>query len=523
MGYKRMKAEDVYEIFRRYHGGQKISQIAAAEERQRKTVRYYLKKLKGMGFRKEREFPDKEELYKAISKILTKRERKKNAYSELDGLEEKLKVLIQDTCEPVFPKTAFEIVKELNNLTCSYTTFKRFVKDKKILKEKQKDIIRIELPPAEEMQIDYGKMGMLYENKCKHKKNVYALITVLSHCRLPFIQFVYKQDQISFTGSVIDSFEYYEGVPVRVSIDNLKSGVIKPDLYDPKLNRTFADMAEYYKTFIDPCRVGKWSDKGKVERVVPMARQLFRKLKHLHPEANLNELNKYALTWCREEYGMKDHGTTNLKPFQVFQTIEKEKLIKLPSDRFVIPEWKKVIVHPDRFIQVDKKRYALPKQYIGHQLWAKKVENMVYVYEDYQLIRQYTVPKKHFTYYPGDFPEVKREMMEGGYPKYLLGQAKLFGESAYQLIEQILTPHAYLTARRAQGVLQVMKEYQRKTYFDLICKKAYRMKVNNPKSFRQMMEQERVQMKFDFESISTSDLGKEMTRGTSYYFSGTNP
>ncbi len=78
---------------------------------------------------------------------------------------------------------------------------------------------------------------------------------VLAHSRLPFIQFVHTQDQKSFVGSFIDMFEYYGGVTEIQSIDNLKSGVIKPDLYDPKLNKSLQEMIEYYATFIDPCRI----------------------------------------------------------------------------------------------------------------------------------------------------------------------------------------------------------------------------------------------------------------------------
>ena len=43
-------------------------------------------------------------------------------------------------------------------------------------------------------------------------------------------------------------------------IDNLKTGVIKPDLYDPKLNRAYAEMAEHYGCLIDPARAEETRD-----------------------------------------------------------------------------------------------------------------------------------------------------------------------------------------------------------------------------------------------------------------------
>lgn len=62
-------------------------------------------------------------------------------------------------------------------------------------------------------------------------------------------------------------------------MDNLKSGVLAPDLWNPTINKTCAEMAEHYGVFIDPCRVATPTDKGKVERFVPSARELFRKLR----------------------------------------------------------------------------------------------------------------------------------------------------------------------------------------------------------------------------------------------------
>ena len=58
-------------------------------------------------------------------------------------------------------------------------------------------------------------------------------------------------------------------------IDNLKTGVIKPDLYDPPLNRAYAEMAEHYGCLIDPARAEKPRDKPRVERMMPYVRDSF--------------------------------------------------------------------------------------------------------------------------------------------------------------------------------------------------------------------------------------------------------
>ena len=515
-----MTRDDLFQIFRRYHAGQSLSSIALLEKRQRKTIRYYLKKLKGAGFCKGIPFPQKEELYIAIDKILASAVRRNLAISELEECQKEIEGLINHPDDPVVPKIAFEIVKERRSLTSSYSSFKRFIRVKGLF-QKQNSITRIELPPGEECQIDYGHMGLLFDKKLGQCCRIYSFIATLSHSRHKFIQFVKRQTKESFVGSIIDFLEYLGGVVKRMLIDNLKAGVIKPDLYDPKINRALQEMAEYYGIFVDPCRVGKATDKGKVERAVPVARQLFRKLKHLYPEASLEELNKYAKDWCINEYGMKEHGTTNEKPYEVFIQREKITLMSLPAERFKIAQWKKLTIHPDRFVQLNKKRYGIPESVYkgGMELWGKQVDNRVYIYDlNYHLLREYVVPQqKSYAYYPGDFPEIKREMMEGKYPQYLLKKAQNLGEKAYELIEQVLTPHAYLNSRRAQGFLEIMEKYRCCEYFETVCQKALKEKIHLPRLFHQLMKQEESQLKLEFEGISISSLGQEMIRDIDYY------
>ena len=58
-----------------------------------------------------------------------------------------------------------------------------------------------------------------------------------------------------------DLFDFLGGVPRRVVLDNLTTGVIKADLYDPRINRGYEEMANHYGVLIDPARAGKPKDK----------------------------------------------------------------------------------------------------------------------------------------------------------------------------------------------------------------------------------------------------------------------
>lgn len=518
MGYHAMKTEEVYEILRRHASGQSVSEISRNLELDRKTVRKYIGHGKRLGIISRLGTEERDENMRILRGLIQNTTRKRPLFEELEPYEEEVKELITTPRNPMKPKTAYECIRERYGLKGSYETFKIFCRVRNIRKTSRKVPIRIETAPGEEIQIDYGKAGLKNDKITEKNRVVHGYIMQMCHSRKPFIQFVYSQTKESFCESFMDGLEYYGGAPERCIIDNLKAGILKADIYDPRYNRTFSELAEHYGVFIDPARVAKGDDKGKVERLVPVMRELFRKLIYIHPDASLQELNRYAREWCTEEYGNRPHGTTGLPPEDLFQNTEKESLKKLPGERFELTYWRQAKVHPDQFIQFEKKRYGVPAKYRGETVWVKRQGKMVYIYHNHELIKQYVVSGRKYAYDPNDFPDVKREMMEGTYPGYLVRTAGKYGKNAQDLVKIILQPKAYLNARRALGVLDLMKKHYEEDYFDRICRTAVENRVKNPRVIRQMFKDEEDQMEMDFSVPSISDQGNKMIRNTDYYF-----
>jgi transposase len=513
-----MEKEDLLGIHRRWYAEHSISSIAAGLGMDRKTVRQYIEKFLAAGLQQGGPEANKEALCTVFEQILPCTERAKPVWKELEGHEDEIRQLVHDEKEPVKPKSAYLILKHKYRINASYESFKGFVRAKGLATKVRKQALVMELPPGKETQADYGKVGLLQDPHSNKNRVVWAFCTTLSCSRLPFVQFVHTQKQESFVESLIDSFEFYAGTTEFVSIDNLKAGVIKPDLWDPKLNKSLAEMAEHYGIFIDPCRVAKSTDKGKVERFIPVARELFRMLKHMHPGADIVELNRLAREWCREDYGTREHGSTKTPPIQAFESLEKPVLRPLPAERFEVPLWKEVKVHPgDGFFTFDGRRFAVPA-YRGKKVWVRYTHRsrMLRVFSDLKLIREYVVGHERVNYLPGDFPEVQEQMMRGTYPQYLLGKAAEFGKDASALVETVLKPHAYVNARRAQGMLEVMKQFHRTPFFGSVCREALRRGVKVPSTFRTMLTDEQNQLHFEF-SLPLSAAGQKMIRDIGYY------
>ena len=73
----------------------------------------------------------------------------------------------------------------------------------------------------------------------------------------------------------VAAFEFFGAVPARLVPDNLKTGVIRADVFDPKLDRACAEFAEHYGCLIDPARALKPKDEPRVERQMPYVRDSF--------------------------------------------------------------------------------------------------------------------------------------------------------------------------------------------------------------------------------------------------------
>ena len=69
------------------------------------------------------------------------------------------------------------------------------------------------------------------------------------------------------------AFRRLGGVTRVVVLDNLREGVLTPDIYDPTLNPLYRDMLRHYGVVALPCRVADPDRKGKVESGVGHAQK----------------------------------------------------------------------------------------------------------------------------------------------------------------------------------------------------------------------------------------------------------
>ena len=174
--------------------------------------------------------------------------------------------------------------------------------------------------PGSEAQIDYGKLGMWLDPASGRRVAVWVFAMILSCSRALFVQPVLKMDQASWNASHVAAFEFFGGVPARLVCDNLKTGVERPDLYDPQINLAYGELAAFYGTLIDPARARKPKDKPRIERPMPYIRDSFfagRQFELPDPDAGRGGALGH------EVYGRHKHrGLDGQTPASVFTAVE---------------------------------------------------------------------------------------------------------------------------------------------------------------------------------------------------------
>ena len=153
----------------------------------------------------------------------------------------------------------------------------------------------------------------------------------------------------------------------RVIEAKLALGLSAQRIY-PELNPKLAAFCRHYGTVLLPCLPRTPEHKGKVENSVGYVKKNALKARQF---PSLQSQNEFLREWERTVADGRIHGTTRRQVQAVF-TEEKPHLQPLPPDLFPCFREARRTVHRDSFVEVEKAYYAVPQEYIGCSVWARR-------------------------------------------------------------------------------------------------------------------------------------------------------
>lgn len=457
MARRAITMTELLETVFHWHKGESLSEISRSLGLSRNTVKKYVRLVKGAGLERGKPLPGEEELAgilkgREAGGWIPNREAPVRSYLALrDG---EISKWLED--KEMTAKQVWRLLVEGAGQRVGYTSVKRYVRERHGLGRKQV-FCRIETEAGKEAQVDFGYAGMVYDPDRGRERKVYAFVMVLSYSRHRFVRLVFGQDKGTWIECHRLAFEFFGGVPERVVLDNLKSGVVKADVYDPTLNREYGECERHYGFLADPAKARTPRHKGKVERLIRVVRQQVMAGRKFR---DLQEANERALIWCREEVGREIHGTIQRRPVEVFESEERGLLRALPEEGFECPVWKECTVHADQHIFFQKSFYSLPERFVGRKVWVRGERRLIRIYFQDKLVKTH-VPAPHPGFRRTDPLDIDSRKLAYVMPEpgKCLEEAGGLGESVRRLVEKVLERPGWTSLRKVQAVLRLGSKY----------------------------------------------------------------
>ncbi len=234
-------------------------------------------------------------------------------------------------------------------------------------------------------------------------------------------------------------------------------GLDRPDLYDPKINRSYAELAAHYGCLIDPARSRKPRDKARVERPMPYIRDSFWRGREW---SSLEQMQADAVRWSAEVAGRRScRPLDGAAPATVFAAAEQDALAPLPADPFVLAEWSRCKVGPDIHVKVGKTLYSVPWKLIGKTLDARSTATMVQLFAGGDLVKTHVRKPAGKQTDLGDYPPEKIAFHMRT-PVWCRKKAAEIGPACQELIAALLEDNALYRLRAAQGVIGLDSKHQ---------------------------------------------------------------
>jgi len=338
----------------------------------------------------------------------------------------------------------------------SYWTFWR--QFRKQFEVKPQVTIRLEHVPGEKIFFDFADGLLLTDPETGQKTKTQLFLGVMPFSSFTCGEFTLDQKQPTFTRAIENAFHAVGGVPRYAVIDNLKPGVTKAHIYDPDANLGFVEFANHWGFAVLPARPKKPKDKASVEGGIGIIQRQFYGEVRDCTFYSLKDLNAKFREFLLKlnSSPMKDHGGASRQ--DRFQN-EKQNLLPLKTSNFEVSVWKTCKVHPDCHIQVERKFYSVPHQFVGATVRVRLKTNTVEVFsENSDAIAMHARLKGQErastldAHYPEEQIAVARFEV-----RHAINLAQKIGPKTTELVEGFFkTEYPLRFLRRAQGILRLV-------------------------------------------------------------------
>ena len=374
----------------------------------------------------------------------------------------------------------FQDLVDGHGFTGGYQSVQRFVRGLRGASSPEARVI-IETRLGEECQVDYGTGPMVRDPDSGKYRRTRLFVLALGCSRKCVRLLVFKSSTRVWAELHEKAFRRLGGSTLVVVLDNLREGVLSPDIYDPRLNPLYRDVLAHYGVTALPCKVRDPDRKGKVESGVNHAQMTPLKGKKFE---SLEEAQAYLDHWEECWADKRIHGRTKRQVAAMFAE-EKPFLQALPLEPFRYYQYGVRTVHLDGCVEVEAAYYGAPPGWIGRQVDVQWDAMYVRLLDPHtgELLREHLGGKR-------GGHRIRDEDRPRRTPPHLLqllARAHKAGDSIGAVSDAIHARQGELGIRRIQGMLSLTKQYGNATC-DQACAAALELGVSDYQFVRRYLE-----------------------------------
>lgn len=487
MGFQEVSRVEMNELIRRWQAGGSIRGLSRVSGLSRPTIRKYLRAATELGVRQDGP-PATEEQITALMRL--------HGAGPHQPLVPTAEVLAPwaETIQRWIQQERLRLtrVQELlaqRECRVSYMSLHRFVERRGWLRTRHTTVRMAETGPGEVAEMDFGRLGLVWDPESLRRRVVWALVIVLVYSRFSFVWPLFRHLLADIIEGLEAAWAFFQGIPRYLVLDNFPAAVAGPDPFHPRLTRGFLEYAQQRGFFVDPTRVRHPKDKPHVERHLDYVVERFFKGGEFN--GGLLDMRHQARRWCLEVAGQRVHGTTRRLPLVMFREEEQSHLLPYGGEPYEVPDWRTATVHRDHHIAYDYAIYSVPDSRcpLGTKVEVRGDSKLVRIYHRGIPVKVHPrQPRGGRSTDPDDYPAVLTPYTMRG-PNHVKRQAAQMGPEVGAFAERLLSgPLPWAKLRQGLKLLRLGERYT-PARLEAACSKALEVELIDVRRVQRILEQ----------------------------------
>ncbi len=326
--------------------------------------------------------------------------KKRNYTSYLDSFKEIIEEKLNT--EGITYIGIYKFLVNEKGLKGTYSNFKAYLRKRGYKKNNSTTVhLRYETKPGKQLQFDWKENIRLITN---HGEIItfHLFSAILSSSRLHYFTYSESLTKESFKRCFIESLYFFGGLTEEALTDNM-SAIVS---YKGVKKYKYPDIIQFEKEIgisIRLCKKSSPETKGKVESQNRFVSRLLAYNNEFETKEELIEIIKKLNKNINEETS----SSIGVAPIILYKN-EKEYLLPLPSksllDTHMIDSITK-IVPQTLLVDFEGNKYSVPMKYINKRVKLIKVENILHIYFNTELICIHEISSKKINYLQEHYEE----------------------------------------------------------------------------------------------------------------------